>query len=102
MANVRNIDQIIMIGRDDDGNEVLFNFKGINNCALVTQGFSTTGDPCYDVEFHATEHWITYEGEELYPVDGMYARETKKSAAELQVKEDSLFSKDYGLKEISW
>jgi len=91
-----------MIGRDDDGNEVLFNFKGINNCALVTQGFSTTGDPCYDVEFHATEHWITYEGEELYPVDGMYSRETKKSAAELQVKEDSLFSKDYGLKEISW
>ena len=102
MANVRNIDQIIMIGRDDDGNEVLFNFKGINNCALVTQGFSTTGDPSYDVEFHATEHWITYEGEELYPVDGMYSRETKKSAAELQVKEDSLFSKDYGLKEISW
>lgn len=36
MANVKNIDQIIMIGRDEEGNEVLFNFKGINNCALVT------------------------------------------------------------------
>lgn len=91
-----------MIGRDDDGNEVLFNFKGINNCALVTQSFSPSTGMCYDVEFHATEHWITFQGEELYPAGGMYARETKKSTADLQVGEDSLFSKDYGLKEISW
>lgn len=101
MANVKNIDQVIMIGRDDEGNEVLFNFKGVNNCALVTQGFNSYGR-CYDVEFHATEHWITFQGEDLYPSEGMYSRETKKSAAELQVREDSLFGKDYGLKEISW
>ena len=102
MANVKNIDQVIMIGRDDEGNEVLFNFKGVDNCALVTQSFSTVGGTCYDVEFHATEHWITFQGEELYPAGGMYARETKKSPADLQIEEDSLFTKDYGLKEISW
>lgn len=100
MANVKNIDQIIMIGRDEEGNEVLFNFKGINNCALVTQGFSTIGGTCYDVEFHAAEHWITYQGEELYPSSGMYMRETKESLADM--RQDSLFTKEYGLKEISW
>lgn len=100
MAEVKNIEQVIIIGHDEEGNEVLLNFKDIDNCMLINQKFNTFGGRSYDVEFHAREHWITFQGEELYPSMGMYARETKESPAE--AKENSFYDKDGGLKEISW
>ena len=100
MANIKNIEQIIMIGHDEEGNEVLLNFKDIDNCMVVNQKFDSFGGRSYDVEFHAKEHWITFQGEELYPSMGMYMRETKESLTE--EKEKSFYNKDGGLKEISW
>lgn len=97
MANVRNIDQVIMIGHDEEGNEVLLNFKDIDNCMVINQKFNTFGGKSYDVDFHAKEHWITFQGEELYPSMGMYAGEILA-----ETKEDSFYDKDGGLKEISW
>lgn len=35
MADIKNIEQVIMIGHDEEGNEVLLNFKDINNCMVV-------------------------------------------------------------------
>lgn len=100
MVEVKNIEQVIMIGHDEEGNEVLFNFKDINNCMVVNQKFDSFGCRSYDVEFHAKEHWITFQSEDLYPSMGMYARETKESPAE--EKETSFYDGDGGLKEISW
>lgn len=100
MAKVKNIEQVIMIGHDEEGNEVLFNFKDIDNCMLINQRFNSFGGKSYDVEFHANKHWITFQDEELYPSMEMYARETKESPAE--AKENSFYDKDGGLKEISW
>lgn len=100
MANIKNIEQVIMIGHDEEGNEVLLNFKDINNCMVVNQKFNSFGGRSYDVEFHANEHWITFQSEDLYPSVGMYMRETKESPAE--EKENSFYDKDGGLKEISW
>lgn len=100
MANIKNIEQVIMIGHDEEGNEVLLNFKDINNCMVVNQKFDSFGGRSYDVEFHANEHWITFQGEDLYPSIGMYMRETKESPAD--EKENSFYDKDGGLKEISW
>lgn len=99
MAEVKNIEQVIMIGHDEEGNEVLFNFKDINNCMVVNQKFDNFGGKSYDVEFHAKYHWITFQGEELYPSMGMHMKETKESPAE--IKEDSFYNRDGGLKEIS-
>lgn len=98
MANIKNIEQVIIIG-DEEGNEVLLNFKDINNRMVVNQKFDSFGGRSYDVEFHANEHWITFQSEDLYPSIGMYMRETKESPAE--EKEDSFYDKDSGLKEIS-
>lgn len=100
MANIKNIEQVIVIGRDEEGNEVLLNFKDINNCMVVNQKFDSFGGRSYDVEFHANEHWITFQSEDLYPSIGMYMRETKEFPAE--EKENSFYDKDGGLKEISW
>lgn len=100
MAEVKNIEQVIMIGHDEEGNEVLFNFKNINNCMVINQKFNSFGCRSYDVEFHANEHWITFQGEDLYPSMGMYARETKESPAE--ATETSFYDRDGGLREISW
>ena len=100
MANIKNIEQIIMIGHDEEENEVLLNFKDINNCMVVNQKFDSFGGKSYDVEFHAKEHWITFQGQNLYPSMGMYMRETKESPAE--EKESSFYDKDGSLKEISW
>lgn len=100
MANIKNIEQVIVIGRDEEGNEVLLNFKDINNCMVVSQKFDSFGGRSYDVEFHANEHWITFQSEDLYPSIGMYMRETKEFPAE--EKENSFYDKDGGLKEISW
>ena len=70
MAEVKNIEQVIIIGHDEEGNEVLLNFKDINNCMVVNQKFDTFGSKSYDVEFHAKEHWITFQGEDLYSLWG--------------------------------
>lgn len=43
MANIKNIEQVIMIGHDEEGNEVLLNFKDINNCMVVNQKFDSFG-----------------------------------------------------------
>lgn len=51
-----------MIGHDEEENEVLLNFKDINNCMVVNQKFDSFGGKSYDVEFHAKEHWITFQG----------------------------------------
>lgn len=32
---IKNIEKVIMIGHDQDGNEVRFNFTDLNNCVLV-------------------------------------------------------------------
>lgn len=100
MANIKNIEQVIMIGHDEEGNEVLLNFKDINNCMVVNQKFDSFGGKSYDIEFHAKEHWITFQSEDLYPSMGIYARETKESPAE--AAETSFYDKDNGLREISW
>ena len=100
MANIKNIEQVIMIRYDEEGNKVLLNFKDINNCMIVNQKFDSFGDRSYDIEFHVKEHWITFRGEELYPSIEMHVRETKEFPAE--EKENSFYDKDGGLKEISW
>lgn len=100
MANIKNIEQVIMIGHDEEGNEVLLNFKDIDNCTVMNQRFDTFGGRSYDIEFHAKEHWITFQKEQFYPSMETYARETKESPAE--ATETSFYNKDGGLKEISW
>lgn len=100
MANIKNIEQVIMIGYDEEGNKVLLNFKDIDSGMIVSQEFDSFGGRSYDIEFHAKEHWITFQGEDLYPSMGMYAREIKESPAE--AAETSFYDKDNGLRENSW
>lgn len=100
MANIKNIEQVIMIEYDEEGNKVLLNFKDIDSDMIVSQEFDSFGGRSYDIEFHAKEHWITFQDEDFYPSIGMYARETKEFPAE--EKENLFYDKDGGLKEISW
>ena len=51
MANIKNIEQVIMIRYDEEGNKVLLNFKDINNCMIVNQKFDSFGDRSYDIEW---------------------------------------------------
>ena len=96
---IKNIEKIIMIGHDQDGNEVRFNFSDLSNCVLVNQSFGVGGSMGYDVEFHAASHSITFDGEELFPVQG-FLRNTKYQ--EFDDSRDSAFGKDLEVDEISW
>lgn len=95
---IKNIEKVIMIGHDQDGNEVCFNFMDINNCVLVNQKFGAGSSMGYDVEFHAGSHTITFDGEELFPAQG-FLRNTKCQEFD---ERDSIFGKDLEIDEISW